>query len=390
MSAHRREHCRKIIAQEPYGPKILAQEDFSEPSSGQPLLRREDLCASLEALAPTASESYHRSVDQKALPEIMKCVSEESFDDFEAFLEALIPGARIYVHGHDGGGDAAAGDAAAAADPADDPALEELFAARGSLVEGANPYSRADVVGLQDVFVARPPPSEAENSVHEDGGDAPPADHDTENPIPIHAGAPPAPDAGDAPSDGYSARAGAPPAPDAGADPGEGIEMQELATTPKVKDWKKRVSIKYGRGMSIKGTSRTGAKVAEYEKEKGPGNYPYSAFVTDVLRASFLCDDDEAFHMCWKTLEGADPTFHVTRLKNKIAQNVSPFNYHVNGLFKSSPVPKPTVGPRRRRRDRSGRRRDHRAAAAARPLRGGGATAPRRRRDHSADTHVSL
>ena len=302
----------------------------------------------------------------------MKALSELGFPDLKNFLFELIPGAQEYSpdHGHDeasaGGGHGGAADATG----------------------GGHGGDQAGDLNLEDIFVEKGPSVfEVKNPFHERGATAA-APYDAENPK--HADAPPAPDAGDAPSDGYSARAGAPPAPDAGADPGEGIEMQELATTPKVKDWKKRVSIKYGRGMSIKGTSRTGAKVAEYEKEKGPGNYPYSAFVTDVLRASFLCDDDEAFHMCWKTLEGADPTFHVTRLKNKIAQNVSPFNYHVNGLFKSSPVPKPTVGPRRRRRDRSGRRRDHRAAAAARPLRGGGATAPRRRRDHSADTHVSL
>jgi len=38
----------------------------------------------------------------------------------------------------------------------------------------------------------------------------------------------------------------------------------------------------------IKGKARIGVKVKEYEDEKGQGNYPYSQFVTDILRASFL------------------------------------------------------------------------------------------------------
>ena len=34
--------------------------------------------------------------------------------------------------------------------------------------------------------------------------------------------------------------------------------------------------IKCDPSVSIKGTSRTGAKIADYEKEKGPGQYPYA------------------------------------------------------------------------------------------------------------------
>ena len=52
-----------------------------------------------------------------------------------------------------------------------------------------------------------------------------------------------------------------------------------------------RCLIKCDPTVSIKGTSRTGAKIADYEREKGPGKYPYSAYVGDSLRASVLCEN---------------------------------------------------------------------------------------------------
>ena len=36
----------------------------------------------------------------------------------------------------------------------------------------------------------------------------------------------------------------------------------------------------------IKRANRIGAKIGAYEKEKGAGDFPFSKFVSDVLRAS--------------------------------------------------------------------------------------------------------
>ena len=38
----------------------------------------------------------------------------------------------------------------------------------------------------------------------------------------------------------------------------------------------------------IKRANRIGVKISEYEKEKGAGDFPFSQFVTDVLRASYV------------------------------------------------------------------------------------------------------
>ena len=67
--------------------------------------------------------------------------------------------------------------------------------------------------------------------------------------------------------------AGAPPAPDAAPRPSGGIELQEIE---RQKPWGERCLIKCDPSVSIKGTSRTGAKIADYEKQKGPGKYPYA------------------------------------------------------------------------------------------------------------------
>ena len=48
----------------------------------------------IKGLAPNASEAYRRSMDQKALPEVLKCLSTEGFPEFLAHLRDLVPGAR--------------------------------------------------------------------------------------------------------------------------------------------------------------------------------------------------------------------------------------------------------------------------------------------------------
>ena len=61
--------------------------------------------------------------------------------------------------------------------------------------------------------------------------------------------------------------------PDAAPRPSGGIELQDVE---RKKPWGERCAIKCDPSVSIKGTSRTGAKIADYEKEKGPGQYPYA------------------------------------------------------------------------------------------------------------------
>ena len=80
------------------------------------------------------------------------------------------------------------------------------------------------------------------------------------------------------------------------------------------------------------------AKVDEYEREKGPGRYPYAAFIGDSLRASVVCDDAEAFWRAYEALRGdpddATRRFRVLRLKNKLGARREPFNYHLNCSFR--------------------------------------------------------
>ena len=104
----------------------------------------------IHGLAPNASEAYRRSMDQKALPEVLKCLSTEGFPELLAHLRDLVPGARTYSHGHGDDGskpDQVCGDAA---------------------------HPDAVDVSLDDAFVERPSTFDAENPMHEDAG-APPA-----------------------------------------------------------------------------------------------------------------------------------------------------------------------------------------------------------------------
>ena len=90
-----------------------------------------------------------------------------------------------------------------------------------------------------------------------------------------------------------------------------------------------QVELKVG---PIKRSERIGVKVGEYTSEKGEGHSPYSQFVTDILRASYICETAEDMV---RTYEGlmASQDFEVVRLKNKIGQCKGPFNLHVNAVF---------------------------------------------------------
>ena len=80
-----------------------------------------------------------------------------------------------------------------------------------------------------------------------------------------------------------------------------------------------------------KRTNRVAVKLAEYRKEKN--QWPYAQFVTDVMRASFICETAEDFVQAYEGIEASEH-FQVVRMKNKIGKCQGPFNLHVNVLFK--------------------------------------------------------
>ena len=90
--------CDNFLAMEPFGSMLRAQEDIEGPSE-QPVLQREELIKQIRILAPNASESYLRSVDQKTLPELLKSLSVEGFPDFHEHLGVVIPGGRTWRAG---------------------------------------------------------------------------------------------------------------------------------------------------------------------------------------------------------------------------------------------------------------------------------------------------
>merc|ERR1719198_2229166 len=66
-----------------------------------------------------------------------------------------------------------------------------------------------------------------------------------------------------------------------------------------------------------KRTNRVAVKIAEYRKEKN--QWPYAQFVTDVMRASFICETAEDFVCAYHGIEASDH-FKVVRMKNKIGK----------------------------------------------------------------------
>ncbi len=69
------------------------------------------------------------------------------------------------------------------------------------------------------------------------------------------------------------------------------------------------------------------------KEEKGDGNFPYSKFVFDTLRASYICDTAEDMVKAYRALLKSE-VFDVVRMKNKIGRDKGPFNLHVNVMFK--------------------------------------------------------
>ena len=82
----------------------------------------------------------------------------------------------------------------------------------------------------------------------------------------------------------------------------------------------------------IKRLNRVAVKIGEYREDKGEEHWPHSRFVTDILRASYICRDAKSMVEAFEGLS-ASPYFRVVRLKNKIGECRGPFNLHVNVLF---------------------------------------------------------
>ena len=128
--------------------------------------------------------------------------------------------------------------------------------------------------------------------------------------------------------------------------PGKLLADDDAASSGAVDDfvdagtWPTRCLLKCAPEVSIKKTTRMGAKIDEYERDKGGGLYPYCAFIGDSLRASIVCEDAEAFWKTYEALRGDpdDPAqrFRVLRLKNKLGVGKEPFNFHLNCSFHPS------------------------------------------------------
>merc|ERR1712091_610465 len=109
-------HADDALAAEPFGTKLREQPDI-KGTNKQPSLQCKEIRSLVDVLAPTASPEFARAIDQKALPEVLKCIAEGSYADLESCLWKMFPDAQEYSphHGDEakaggqGGGDAAAG-----------------------------------------------------------------------------------------------------------------------------------------------------------------------------------------------------------------------------------------------------------------------------------------
>ena len=85
--------CRDVLAVEPFGTMLRELKDIKGDSE-LPVFRRDDVAELIKSLAPNAPESYLQSVDQKALPELLKSLATVVFPELQAHIWGLIPGGR--------------------------------------------------------------------------------------------------------------------------------------------------------------------------------------------------------------------------------------------------------------------------------------------------------
>jgi len=60
--------------------------------------------------------------------------------------------------------------------------------------------------------------------------------------------------------------------------------------------------------------------------------YPFSAYLSDVLRCSYVCGNAHDMFRIWNLLQ-QDDQLTVVRLKNKASEGTNPFNLHLNVAF---------------------------------------------------------
>ena len=326
--------CDEFLALEPYGDYLRAEKDL-KANLEQPLLRLPEVVAVTDLVAPGPQTArFLAEVDRLCFPELLKALSTAAFDELEAHFRELLPGIRTFVHEdhHEEATDEARPPKRA---PLGDRADSTPRAWRRALLGGSS----------RELWTKR--------SLSSVGADEP-------------GGAPAGPDCAhffDAPG-----AAGAPPQSDVGADgvrlvfdtkppgklladddikpPGKLLADDDAASSGAVDDfvdagtWPTRCLLKCAPEVSIKKTTRMGAKIDEYERDKGGGLYPYCAFIGDSLRASIVCEDAEAFWKTYEALRGDpdDPAqrFRVLRLKNKLGVGKEPFNFHLNCSFHPS------------------------------------------------------
>jgi hypothetical protein len=92
----------------------------------------------------------------------------------------------------------------------------------------------------------------------------------------------------------------------------------------------------------VKKGERIAAKIREYREEKGVGGFPYCQFVTDILRASFICETADDMLEAFKGVCSSG-AFKLIRLKNKMSEGQAPYNLHANCLFHPKCCPEPIV-----------------------------------------------
>jgi len=281
--------CAAFLALEPYGSRLRSERDV-RASVEQPLLRLKEVAAVTDLVAPegAARLDFLADVDRLCFPELLKALSTAAFDELEAHFRELLPGIRTFVHGG----------------------------------------------GADDRETPPPPPRDRpEFSPREDNAKR----------ASFWAnwrGAPPAADDAELLESGGVALAETKRGDDDAVVDPEACPVAADGVVVDVDSWPTRCLLKCAPAVSIKRTTRMAAKVDEYEREKGPGRYPYAAFIGDSLRASVVCDDAEAFWKAYEALRGdpddAKQRFKVLRLKNKLGGGQEPFDYHLNCSFQPS------------------------------------------------------
>uniref|UniRef100_A0A7S2GUF6 Uncharacterized protein n=1 Tax=Octactis speculum TaxID=3111310 RepID=A0A7S2GUF6_9STRA len=86
---------------------------------------------------------------------------------------------------------------------------------------------------------------------------------------------------------------------------------------------------------NVKGVDRMRVKRQNYEDDHCLDKPPFTAYITDTLRCTFICpqtDASDSMSRAWDQLND-EPRLTVLRLKNKALEEVNPYNLHVNVMF---------------------------------------------------------